>query len=307
MPKSTFDLSQLPDLTGFVVLITGGHSGLGLATTKILARQHAKVYIASRSVPKAELAVNEINKEVSHAGIAVIEMDLSDLDSVKRGAEEFLRKEDKVHILINNAGIMCPPYSTTSQGIEVQFQTNYLAHHLLTRLLLPALLRTSSSSPPIIPRIINVASDAHSKLVSIFSPSSPSFPNLGEESTWTRYGTSKLCQVLHSKALATHYPNILSLSLHPGTVKTGLSAGPRGSTAWYRFVQPLVELGAPGPEQGCASIVFCAVSDKIAMGDNGGYFLPVGKKAKASKLGEDPGLAEELWGWSERKLTELGY
>jgi NAD(P)-dependent dehydrogenase (short-subunit alcohol dehydrogenase family) len=204
---------------------------------------------------------------------------------------------------------MCTPYSTTPQGIELQFQTNYLSHHLLTRLLLPTLLATSSpsSSPPIIPRIINVASDGHAKLVSTFSLSSSSFPNLEHESTWTRYGTSKLCQVLHSKSLATHYPNILSVSLHPGTVKTGLSAGPRGSTAWYKFIQPLVELGAPGPEEGCASIVFCAVSDKIELSDNGSYFLPVGKKGKASKLAEDPGLAEELWVWSEGRLGELGY
>ena len=101
-----------------------------------------------------------------------------------------------------------------------------------------------------------------------------------------------------------HHPDILSVSLHPGTVKTGLSGGPRGSTAWYRFVQPLVELGAPGPEEGCASIVFCAVSDEIGLSDNGAYFLPLGKKSKASKLAEDRGLAAELWMWSEGRLSE---
>jgi NAD(P)-dependent dehydrogenase (short-subunit alcohol dehydrogenase family) len=204
---------------------------------------------------------------------------------------------------------MCPPYSETKQGFEIQFQTNYLSHHLLTRLLLPTILETSSpsSTPPIIPRIVNISSDGHSKLVSTFSPSDPTFPNLKEASTWTRYGTSKLCQVLHSKSLATHYRNILALSLHPGTVKTGLSAGPRGSTSWYRFIQPLVELGAPGPEEGCAGILFCASTDEIGMGDNGAYFLPVGKKTKASKFGEDPELAEQLWNWSERRLSGLGY
>ena len=90
-------------------------------------------------------------------------------------------------------------------------------------------------------------------------------------------------------------------------MKTGLSAGPRGSTAWYRFVQPLVELGAPGPDEGCANIVFCALSNEIGLDDNGAYFLPVGKKSTASKLAEDPGLAEELWGWSEERSRELGY
>jgi hypothetical protein len=68
-----------------------------------------------------------------------------------------------------------------------------------------------------------------------------------------------------------------------------------------------VELGAPGPEEGCASILFCASTDEIGMGDNGAYFLPVGKKTKASKFGEDPELAEKLWNWSERRLSGLGY
>lgn len=115
MPKSTsFDPSSLPDLTGFIVLITGGHSGLyassspisredyfsinkslksnsGLATTKVLASKKATVYIASRSIPKAESAIKELKQEIPNAKVAVIEIDLSDLESVKRGAEEFVR------------------------------------------------------------------------------------------------------------------------------------------------------------------------------------------------------------------------
>jgi NAD(P)-dependent dehydrogenase (short-subunit alcohol dehydrogenase family) len=204
---------------------------------------------------------------------------------------------------------MCAPYSETKQGFEDQFQTNYLSHHLLTRHLLPVLVRTSSftSDSPLIPRILNISSDGHAKLVSTFSPSSPAFPNLKEASTWTRYDNSKLCQVLHSKSLAARYPGILSVSLHPGTVKTGLSASPRGSSSWYKFIQPLVEFGAPGPDEGCMSIVWCAISEDVGMEDNGSYFLPVGKKTKASKLGEDPELVEKLWTWSEARLTELGY
>jgi hypothetical protein len=97
------------------------------------------------------------------------------------------------------------------------------------------------------------------------------------------------------------------MSLHPGTVKTGLSAGPRRSSSWYKFVQPLVEFGAPGPKQGCANIVWCATSPGLTMEDNGCYFLPVGKKTKASKLGEDAKLAEKLFQWSEKRLEELGY
>jgi hypothetical protein len=115
MPTPTsFDPSSLPNLKGFIVLITGGHSGLyassspisrenyffinkslksnsGLATTQALASKNATVYIASRSIPKAESAIKELEQEIPNAKVAVIEMDLSDLESVKRGAEEFVR------------------------------------------------------------------------------------------------------------------------------------------------------------------------------------------------------------------------
>ncbi|KAE8447188.1 hypothetical protein EG329_011019 [Mollisiaceae sp. DMI_Dod_QoI] len=92
MGKSdTFNPSNLPDLTGFVVLITGGHSGLGLATTSALASKNAKVYIASRSVPKAEEAIRGIKDKNPNAQVELVEMDLGDLRSVKKGAEEFLQ------------------------------------------------------------------------------------------------------------------------------------------------------------------------------------------------------------------------
>ena len=135
-------------------------------------------------------------------------------------------------------------------------------------------------------------------------------------SSWTRYGHSKLCQVLHAKAIAEVYGRngVLAVSLHPGTVKTDLSKGPRASTWWYRFIQPLVEHGAPGPEKGCWGIVWCATSGEMGEmmtggkvdGVNGGYFEGVGKLSKASICGEDMEMARKLWAWSEEKLRELG-
>lgn len=90
-PSSNWDPSHLPDLTGKTVLITGGHSGLGLATTIHLARKGAKVYVASRDVVRAEDAVRGVRESVPAAMIGVIRMDLADLESVKRGVDEFLR------------------------------------------------------------------------------------------------------------------------------------------------------------------------------------------------------------------------
>lgn len=198
---------------------------------------------------------------------------------------------------------MCAPFSLSKDNVELQLQTNYLSHFYLTSLLLPTLLSTASSSPPNTVRIINVSSDGHAKL----APSTGfdfKDPNLPNASPWTRYGHSKLAQVLHSKELARRFGSkgIVALSCHPGTVKTGLSAGPRATNWWYRYIQPLVEMGAPGPEGGARSVLWCAVCDGVDGDCNGGYFLPVGKKTKASKCGEDAEMAKKLWEWSEKRV-----
>ena len=137
--------------------------------------------------------------------------------------------------------------------------------------------------------------------------------NMESKSTWARYGMSKLANVLHAKELAACYgqnedgKGIVAVSLHPGTVKTGLSAGPRGSTPLYKLIQPLVELGAPGPEKGCWNTLFCAAGPELKGDDNGAYFLPVGKKTRASVHGEDAFMARKLWEWSEGVLGEKGF
>jgi NAD(P)-dependent dehydrogenase (short-subunit alcohol dehydrogenase family) len=208
---------------------------------------------------------------------------------------------------------MCTPFSLSPQGIETQFQTNYLSHFYLTSLLLPTLQSTASnpSTSPNTVRIVNVSSEGHAKLAP-----KEGIPfddmNMESKSTWARYGMSKLANVLHAKELARRYGNakgggVIAVSLHPGTVKTGLSAGPRGSTPLYRFIQPLVELGAPGPEKGSWNSLWCAASKELAGVDNGAYFLPVGKKIRASVHGEDGFMARKLWEWSEGVLRKKGF
>ncbi|PMD28530.1 hypothetical protein NA56DRAFT_742660 [Hyaloscypha hepaticicola] len=120
---------------------------------------------------KAELAIQEIQQDIPRANIALIEMDLSDLDSVKRGAGEFSREENKLHILINNAG-------RNQARLREPISHELSSHHFLTRLLLPVILRTSSprSDPSVITGILIVSSDGHAKLVCAFSPSSLAFP-----------------------------------------------------------------------------------------------------------------------------------
>jgi hypothetical protein len=85
-----------------------------------------------------------------------------------------------------------------------------------------------------------------------------------------------------------------------------LSQGPRNSTPLYRLIQPLVELGAPGPERGAWALLWCAASSSLTAEDNGSYFLPIGKKTRTSKSGEDKALAGRLWDWTEKELLNIG-
>lgn len=117
---------------------------------------------------------------------------------------------------------MCVPYSETQQGFEIQFQTNYLAHYLLTSLMLPTLVSTAENSPPGTVRIVNVSSDGHAKLAPKEGILFDDKCHAKDAGTWTRYGMSKLANVLHTKELARRYGEngVVAVCLHPGTVKT---------------------------------------------------------------------------------------
>ncbi|KAK4862402.1 hypothetical protein LT330_002535 [Penicillium expansum] len=298
----------IPDLAGKVAIVTGGHTGLGFGTSIELAKHGARVYIASRSAAKFKDAEQDILSEYPKADVRFLMLDLADLKTVREAAERFVQQESSLHLLVNNAGVMCVPYEETGNGFEMQIGVNYIGHFVFTKLLIPILQKTAETTEKGSVRVVNVSSDGHAKLAPkegiIFSDMNMK----NDFSVWARYGHSKLANVLHSRALAKRYPNILMLSLHPGTVKTNLSAGPISSTPLYRLIKPLVELGAPGPRKGAANILFAAVSPRLRLEcDNGAYLLPIGKVSSPSKAGSDPKMAEDLWEWTTKALRSRGY
>jgi NAD(P)-dependent dehydrogenase (short-subunit alcohol dehydrogenase family) len=127
-------------------------------------------------------------------------------------------------------------------------------------------------------------------------------------SPWTIYGISQLANLLHAKELAKRYGemSILAVSLHPGTVKTGLAMGPRGSSLWYKYLQPLVEMGAPGPERGCWGVLWCAASEELRFQENGGYFEGVGRVGKTKGSADNHDMARRLWEWSDEAVRQSG-
>ncbi|GLA13186.1 hypothetical protein AnigIFM62618_009716 [Aspergillus niger] len=286
MGKDLLSTIAIPELTGKVVIVTGGHTGLGFGTSIELARHGARVYIASRSQTRFEHARRDIISECSEREVDVrfLNLDLSSMSSVRQAAEQFVR---------------------VLSSLQLGY-VNYIGHFLFTSLLLPTLQQTAAEAADKgSVRIVNVSSDGHAKLAPkegiIFSDM-----NMKAFSVWARYGHSKLANVLHSRELAKRYPDILALSVHPGTVKTGLAAGPISSTPLYRLIKPLVELGAPGPRKGAASILFAAVSPQLKLEcHNGAYLLPIGRLSAPSKAGSDAKMAEELWEWTVNALSHV--
>ncbi|MDE0313188.1 MAG: SDR family NAD(P)-dependent oxidoreductase, partial [Caldilineaceae bacterium] len=147
--------TDIPNQTGRTVLVTGGNSGLGFHTCRMLAAKGARVLLASRSSQRGDQAEAEILQAVPDARLEVISLDLADLDSVRLCADNLLSGLDSLHVLMNNAGVMAIPRQETTQGFERQLGVNHLGHFALTGALLPLLLKTPAS------RIVNVSSMAH--------------------------------------------------------------------------------------------------------------------------------------------------
>ena len=148
MSKHNWNADQLGDQSGRVAIVTGANSGIGFETARVLADKGATVIMACRNLDKANPKVDEIRAAHPDANVEVMELDLSDLDSVRAFAEAFRAKYPRLDLLINNAGIMIPPYGKTAQGFETQFGVNHLGHFALTGALLGLLTSTPGSRVP---------------------------------------------------------------------------------------------------------------------------------------------------------------
>lgn len=148
LPTPTLTEKTLPDQTGKVYLITGSNTGVGYQVASILYSRNAKVWIAARTESKALEAIESIKKDhpKSQGKLEYLHLNLSDLSSIKASADDFLSREDKLHWLDNNAGVMIPPVGSKGvQGLDLTYQTNILGPFLFTKLLLPILKRTADA------------------------------------------------------------------------------------------------------------------------------------------------------------------
>ncbi|OLE91205.1 MAG: short-chain dehydrogenase [Crenarchaeota archaeon 13_1_20CM_2_51_8] len=277
-------------MTGKTCLITGGNSGIGKATALGLARMGANVVVVSRSKEKGEAALNEIIAKSGNQNVELMLADMSSQDSIRRLASDFKAGHEKLHLLVNNAGVYLTRRTTTVDGLESTFATNHLGPFLLTNLLLD-LLKASAPS-----RIVNVTSDAH-------NGAKVNFEDLqGEKefSGWQAYGQSKLAMILftHELSKMLEGTGVTVNSAHPGVVRTNFANNNGLVTFGFRLMRPFFL----SPATAAKRILYVATSPDLE-GVTGEYFTKM-RAVKSSQESYEDDSAKRLWQMSEQ-LTKL--
>jgi len=271
------------------IAITGPTAGIGRAASLELARRGARLTLFCRSPDKGEALAAEI--EAAGGGRpAVIVMDMADLGSVRRAAEEFLAAEQSLDVLLNNAGLINTQRRETVDGFEETLAVNHFAPFLLTGLLLPALRAPATA------RIVNVASDAHAFVKGM------GFDDLQATRgyrTFREYGRSKLANILFTRSLARRLQGsgITVNCLHPGAVGTSLGAQ---NGALAKVLLPLLRPFFRTPERGAETSVYLCTSDEVA--DVSGEYFVNCKLARAKPWARDDEAAETLWALTEKAV-----
>uniref|UniRef100_A0A7C9B239 Protochlorophyllide reductase n=1 Tax=Opuntia streptacantha TaxID=393608 RepID=A0A7C9B239_OPUST len=217
-------VTQGIDASNLTAIITGGASGIGLETARVLALRGAHVIIGARNMDAAKEAKQFILKDNGSAQIEFLKLDLCSVKSIREFADKFLFLNLPLNILINNAGIMFCPYQLSEDGIETQFATNHIGHFLLTNLLLDKMKQTAEATG-IEGRIVNLSSIAHRHTYK----GGIRFHKINDKSGYSdkkAYGQSKLANILHanelSRRLKKEDANVTVNSVHPGIIMTNL-------------------------------------------------------------------------------------
>jgi NAD(P)-dependent dehydrogenase (short-subunit alcohol dehydrogenase family) len=287
-----------------VAIVTGASSGIGIPSVETLALANMKVVLCARNLVAANEVVESLPSTL-RKNVRVQKLDLADMNSIKSAAEEIIKKEGKIDVLLNNAGVMAiPKREGTAQDLEMQFGTNHVGHHMFTRMLLPTVNEGG--------RIVTVASSAHS--FGKFNFQNLNFDTDGSKekrgySAWGAYGQSKLANVLFAKGLSDklkeEYPNssIKCVSLHPGVIGTNLW---KYSPKW---AIPILNacLTNKNVDQGAATNVYCCLVNGNAF--KGGEYMSDCTITEPNMSGKDESgsLRKKLWEATEKLIKDNGF
>ena len=297
MNKTNWSAEDIDNLDGKRVIVTGGASGIGFEAARVLAQKGADVILAVRNMEKGERAISRISAEYPAAKVSIMHLDLGSLKSIKDFANEFLAKYKTLDILINNAGVMIPPYKKTSDGFELQFGTNHLGHFALTGQLLPVIMATPGS------RIVVVSSIA-SRGAEIM------FDNLDGSKGYSRmkfYRQSKFANLLFgvelNNMLKKSGSGTICVVCHPGISATNLMSRGSGKESGS-IMKFLFNSYAQPAEKGALPTLYAASNKSLKGGE---YIGPDGKgnhrgnPAVSSEVNVlfKSSVAEKLWKVSE--------
>ncbi|KAG4443190.1 hypothetical protein IFR05_001332 [Cadophora sp. M221] len=285
-------------LKGEVIIITGTSSGIGIETARALAATGAKLFLTARNVAKAQYALVGL---IDPSSMEIIEMDQENLASVRAAAAAILAKTSRIHLLVNNAGIMnIPDLQVTADGHELQFGTNHLSHFLFYKLLEPALLAAATADRP--SRVVSLASSAHN-VTSINNADNYNFQQ-GGYSPELVYGQSKTANIYMANEIERRFGSrhLHATSVHPGLVSTGLTQHmPPDAFKGMEHLYPTMK----SVEQGAATSVWAAVGK--AWDHVGGKYLVNCAEALPYVEGDDkftsPGYAP--WAYDVEKAKKL--
>ncbi|KAJ7097648.1 NAD(P)-binding protein [Mycena epipterygia] len=284
---------DVPDLSGQVIVVTGGNAGVGRQTVKVLLEHNAKVYMASRNPQKARTAIEELYATTGKRAV-FLHLDLSDLASVKAAATEFLSKEKELHVLYNNGGIMVPPIEeATPTGYDLTFATNVLGHFYLTKLLLPTLIATAPTQGTA--RIVNMTSMVH-YVATVDYSSFKDGPERRKRTPFDLYAQSKWAISVLAMELARRYgaEGIVST---PGNLNTDISHNTTGVVTLLAKITLIYP-----PHWGAVAQLWAGTSPEAAH-LNGQYIAPWGRVAKHRPDVDDPQAGGALWAWLEEQVS----
>jgi NAD(P)-dependent dehydrogenase (short-subunit alcohol dehydrogenase family) len=287
----------LPDLTDKTIIITGANGGLGFEAARALARRSATIVMACRDLEKGRDAEAKIRAETPSARLELLQLDVGNLTSVQDFAALIRARESKLHVLLNNAGVMAIPHELTVDGFERQLGTNHFGHFALTGLLLDRLLATPGS------RVVNVASQASALAKMRWDDLD------GKKSfhPWAAYGQSKLANLLFTFELARRLSelrlDVRSIACHPGYAATNLQfVGPAlsGSTLARRVMTVGNRFLAQSAQHGALPLLYASVDPDAQSGDyigpsGFGGFRGLPGKCTAVRAAYDPAAMKKLW------------
>jgi retinol dehydrogenase 12 len=275
----------MSDLSGRSFVVTGANTGIGKETVRALAQRGAHIVLACRSEEKTRPVIDELKAQSPRAKLDFVALDLGDLSSVRACATELLRRDQPIHVLINNAGL-AGVRGQTKDGFELAFGTNHVGHYLLTRLLLERIEKSATANVPA--RIVNVSSHSH------YSADSIDWDAVRKTSRTVtgvhEYEVSKLANVLFTKELARRLDaaNVTTYALHPGVI---------ASDIWQRrvprFLSALPRLFMKSTADGAKTSVYCATSTDVA--NQTGRYYADSKEKRPNRAADDATLAKTLW------------